>query len=141
VSDSATVFLGVMAVALAVMAVIQVGLIIAGIRAMRKLGTVADELRREVRPLMDKVNRIADDAGRMTSLAAMQVERVDAFMATTVTRVDETVSILQGLVSGPIRQSTIVVAAVRAAMAAFRGWQGRKPRAREHEDDDAWFVG
>jgi hypothetical protein len=132
-----------MAVSLAVMAIIQVALIVAGLLAIRKLGAVADELRREIAPLMDKVNRIADDAGRMTSLAALQVERVDQFMATTATRVDQTLGIVQSLLSGPVRQSTVLLAAFRAAMAAFRGWQDHKSRKPDAavEDEDTWFVG
>lgn len=140
-SDSATVFLGVMAVSLAVMAVIQVGLVVAAIRAMRALAGAADELRREVRPLMEKVNRIADDASRMTALATLQVERVDQFIATTTTRVDQTLGVVQGLMSGPVRQSAVVIAALRAAFAAFRDWQQRKASPREAQEDDAWFVG
>ncbi len=143
-SESATVFLGIMAASLAVMAIIQVALIIAGILAIRKLGAVADELRREVAPLMDKVNRIADDASRVTALAALQVERVDQFMAATTTRVDQTLGIVQGLLSGPVRQSTVLIAAFRAAMAAFRGWQDRKSRGKRDaavDDEDTWFVG
>jgi hypothetical protein len=144
VNESATVFLGVMAVSLAVMAIIQVALIVAGILAIRKLGAVADELRREIAPLMDKVNRIADDASRMTSLAALQVERVDQFMATTTTRVDQTLGVVQNLLSGPVRQSTVLIAAFRAAMAAFRGWQEHKARSTPDaavDDEDTWFVG
>ncbi|HWB29974.1 MAG TPA: DUF948 domain-containing protein [Vicinamibacterales bacterium] len=142
-NESATVFLGVMAVSLAVMAIIQVALIVAGLLAIRKLGAVADELRREIAPLMDKVNRIADDASRMTSLAALQVERVDQFMATTATRVDQTLGVVQSLLSGPVRQSTVLIAAFRAAMAAFRGWQDHKSRKSDApiEDEDTWFVG
>jgi hypothetical protein len=143
VNESATVFLGVMAVSLAVMAIIQVALIVAGISAIRKLGAVAEELRREVAPLIDKVNRIADDANRVTSLAALQLERVDQFMAATTTRVDQTLGVVQGLLSGPVRQSTVLLAAFRAAMAAFRGWQDRKSRKPDApiDDEDTWFVG
>ena len=142
-NDSATVFLGIMAVSLAVMALIQVGLIIAGIRVAQKLGAAIDDVRREFRPLMDKVNRIADDAGRATALARDQVERVDQFMATATTRIETTLGVVQDVMSGPVRQGAVAMAAVRAAVAAFRDWQGRKASrvSREHEDDDAWFVG
>lgn len=142
-NESATVFLGVMAVSLAVMAAVQVTLTIMGIRAVRKLGAAADDLRAEIRPLMDKVNRIADDASRMSSLATLQVERVDQFLATTASRVDATMGVLQALVSGPMRQSAIFVSALRAAMSAYRAWQDRKPRRGQttEQEDDAWFVG
>lgn len=142
-SDSATVFLGIMAVSLAVMALVQVGLIVAGLRVARKLGAAVDDVRREIRPLMDKVNRIADDAGRATTLAREQVERVDQFMATATTRIDETLGIVQSVMSGPIRQGAVAMSAFRAAMAAFREWQNRRNArpAREFDEDDAWFVG
>jgi hypothetical protein len=143
VSDSATVFLGIMAASLAVMALIQVGLIIAGLRVAQKLGAAIDDVRREMRPLMDKVNRIADDAGRATSLAREQVERVDAFMATATSRINDTLGILQGVVSGPVRQGAVAMSVVRAAMAAFREWQTRKAARspKDQDEDDAWFVG
>lgn len=142
-SDSATVFLGIMAVSLAVMALIQVGLILAGIRVAQKLGAAIDDIRREIRPLMDKVNRIADDAGRATALAREQVERVDQFMATATSRIDTTLGVVQDVMSGPVRQGAVAMAAVRAAMAAFRDWQNRKSAraTRDHDEDDAWFVG
>ena len=140
-SGSATVFLGIMAFSLAAMAILQIALIIVGIRAAQKLAAVAEDLHKEVRPLMEKVNRIADDANRVTSLAALQVERVDQIMSTTVVRVDETLGLIQGLVSGPVRQGAVALAAFKAAMAAFRSWQTRKDRPRDHDEDDAWFVG
>lgn len=142
-SDSATVFLGIMAVSLAVMAVIQVGLMIAGLRVARKLGAAVDDVRRELRPLMDKVNRIADDAGRATTLAREQVERVDQFMATATTRIDDTLGIVQSVMAGPVRQGAVAMSAIRAAMAAVREWQNRRNArpARDHDEDDAWFVG
>ena len=142
-SDSGTVFLGIMAVSLAVMTLIQVGLIIAGLRVAQKIGVAIDDMRRELRPLMEKINRIADDAERATSLARQQVERVDEFMATASSRINDTLAILQGVVSGPVRQGAVAMSVVRAAMAAFREWQARKGARspREQDEDDAWFVG
>jgi len=143
VNESATIFLGIMAVSLAVMAFVQIWLIIAGLRVAQKLGLAIDDIRREMRPLMDKVNRIADEAGRATSLARQQVERVDEFMATASSRINDTLVILQGVVSGPVRQGAVVMSVMRAAMAAFRQWQTRKAPGtpRDPDEDDAWFVG
>jgi len=143
VSDSATTFLGIMAVSLAVMTVIQVALIIAGIRVAQKLSGALDDVRREIRPLMDKVNQIADDAGRATSLARQQVERIDQFMATATSRIDTTLGVVQDVMSGPVRQGAVAMSVVRAAFAAFREWQSKKTArtTRDHDEDDAWFVG
>ena len=125
------------------MTLIQVWLIVAGLRVAQKLGKAIDDMRHELRPLMEKVNRIADDAERATSLARQQVERIDEFMATAASRINDTLGILQGVMSGPVRQGAVAMSVVRAAMAAFREWQSRKAarNPKDHDEDDAWFVG
>lgn len=138
------VFMGVMAASLAIMASIQVGLIMVGIRVARQMTAATEELRREVRPLVEKAHRIADEAARATSLATQQVERLDRFMATTTDRIDDTLSTVQGIMAGPVRQASTAVTAFRAVMSIVREWNSRRPRdARRHarEDDDALFVG
>jgi len=140
VSDWAVVFLGVMAVALVVMAAIQVYLMIVAVRAAQEVSVAVADLRREIKPLSEKVHRIADDAAKAASLAVYQAERVDRFLATTVDRVDTTLGLLQGFASGPIRQSAAIAAAFRAAMTVFRDWKGRS-RHSHRDDDEALFVG
>ena len=140
-SDEAVVPLTIMAISLAIMAAVQIGVIVVAIRVSRKMTLAIEDLRREVRPLAEKVNRLADEATKVTSLAALQLERVDEFMATTVRRVDATLSVVQGLASGPIRQGAAVLTAVKAVMIMVRNWQSRRPGDREHHDEDALFVG
>jgi hypothetical protein len=142
VTDWPVVFLGVMAASLFVMAAIQIGLIIVGVKVARQMTVAIDDLRREIRPLSEKVNRIADDAARATSLAALQVERIDQMMSSTASRLDDALSVVQGLMSGPVRQGATAVAVFRAAFAMFREWKGRSTRSRaSRDDDDALFVG
>ena len=76
----------------------------------------------------------------MTSLALTQVERVDAALASTTERVESVLSVAQGLMSGPVRQSSAVVAAFKAAMGVVRHMQERK-RTRREAEEDALFVG
>ena len=139
-NDPAMVFLAIMAVALAIMAVVQIGVIVIALRAAKQMQTAIEDLRREVHPLAEKVHRLADEANRVTSLALVQVERLDAFLATSTKRVDETLSVVQGIVSGPIRHGATVVTAVKAAMVLMRQWQTRSRAAAEPEED-ALFVG
>lgn len=142
-SEWSVVFLGVMAVSLAIMAAVQIGVIIIGIRAAKQMSVAMDALRREIKPLSDKVHRIADEVERTASLAALQVERVDQMMATTASRLDSTLGILQGFAGGPVKQGTAAVAAFRAAWSVFSDWKNRDRRRSRHtrEDDDALFVG
>ncbi len=130
----------VMAAALVVMAVIQVAAIIAAMRLARQITATTEALRREVRPLIDQVRRIADEAERASRLASAQVARVDQLLASMAVRVEETVDVVQNALVGPLRQGTAMVTAMRAAFSVFRTWQ-RRPRRTHEETDDAMFVG
>jgi len=140
VNEWAGVFLAVMAVSLAVMAAIQIGLIIVGLRVAKQVAAATTQLQQEIRPLMLKANAIADDASKASALAVQQVERVDAFMASTASRLDTTMGLIQGVVSGPVGQGVAAVSAFRAVLGALRDWKGRKRRYSQ-DDDDALFVG
>lgn len=139
-SDSAVVFLAIMAMALVLMAAAQIALMVVGLRVAKQVTATADELRRDVRPLLDKVHQLTDEATRVTTLAYAQVERVDALMASTVQRVDDTLGVLQGIVAGPVRQGSALLAGFKAALSVVRHFQERKGGARETEED-ALFVG
>jgi hypothetical protein len=152
VNDWAVIWLGVIAVAVGVMAVIQFGLIVVSLRVARQLSATAEDLRREIRPLAekvngiaDKVNRIADEAGRATALAMTQIERVDQIVSTTIARVDDGLNILRNAMGGPLRQGYAVALAVRAAMSAFSRRPTRETErpsnAATRDEEDALFVG
>lgn len=142
------VFLAVMALSLAIMAAIQIGLIIVGLRVAKEVSAATAKFHTEIQPLIakanmvaDKVNLVADDAARMTALATVQVERVDQFMASTATRLDSTLGIIQNVVSGPVGQGAAAVSAFRAVMSVIRDWKSSRRRRHSHDDDDALFVG
>ena len=132
-------FLGTMAVALVLMALAQLAIAIGVARAAREAGEVVREFRRDLRPIVEKLHRISDDAAKVTALALVQVERIDALVGTTTERVDETLHIVQTAILRPVRQGAAVMAGVRAAWAAFR----RPPARRRHvrDDEDALFIG
>ena len=146
-SDWALIWLGIIAVSVAVMAIIQIGLIVASLRVARQLSATTEELRREIRPLVDKVHRIADEAGRATSLATVQIERVDQILSTTTARVDEGLAIVRHAIGGPLRQGYAVALAVRAEISAFgqrapgRGRRRADPSPATRDEEDALFVG
>jgi len=101
--------------------------------------TAARDLRRELTPLIEKANRIADDAGRVSALALAQMERVDQALSSTVRKIDDTVAVVQSAIIGPVRQGTALVAGVRAALAVFKARQDRGRYGRD--DEDALFIG
>ena len=143
-TDWTVVWLGVIAGGVVIMAAIQIGLIVVGLRVARQLAQTADEIRREVRPLAEKLNTLADEAARAASLATLQLERLDQILSSTTARVDESLNIVRHAMGGPVRQGYALALALRAAFAAFRRRQERNSRTRPagtHEEDDALFVG
>jgi hypothetical protein len=140
VSDWNTVFLGVIAVATLLMALLQAGAVLGLLRTMKRVDALASELRGEVRPLIARARDVAEDAARAASLAAAQVERVDAMMADMSRRVDETATVLQRAIVGPAREGVAFLAALRAGFAALRGMRSA-PAASKFEEEDALFIG
>ncbi len=133
------VWLGVIAVAVLVMAVTQVAVLIRLSQVAREASAATRDLKRELTPLIEKANRIADDAGRVSGLALAQVQRLDVAITSTVRRIDETVTTVQSAIINPVRQGAAVVAGLKAALAVFRA---RQDRGRYHRDDeDALFIG
>jgi hypothetical protein len=133
------VWLGVIAVAVLVMAVTQVAVLIRLSQVAKETSTAARDLRRELTPLIEKANRIADDAGRVSALALAQMERVDHVLSTTVRKIDDTVATVQSAIISPVRQGAAVMAGVKAALAVFRARQDRGRYGRD--DEDALFIG
>jgi hypothetical protein len=137
VTDWQGFWLAAIAVALVVTTIMQVTLLAVLIRIALQAARATADLRREIQPLIGKVNKIADDAARATSLAVAQVERVDQFMSHTVERVDEVFDVVHHSILTPLRQGTAILAAIKAALAVFGGRQDRKSR----DDEDPLFIG
>ena len=137
-STWATVFLGIIAMATLVTAVLQVVLLVAGWQLVRRITTFVEDLDREIRPIIGHVNSIARDASRVASLAAAQVERADQVLNNAVIRIEDLLSHMQSLVISTLREGNALMIGVRAVMAAIQALRGR--RRRRSEDDEALFI-
>lgn len=138
-SDWAVVWLGVMAIALVVTAVMQFASSFAVIKLAKQATQTIKDVQREIQPLIEKAHRIADDAQRTTAIAALQAERLDELVRTTTERVSDTLGLVQGAIVEPLRKGSMVMAIARAAFAIFNNRNDRRRQARE--DEDALFVG
>jgi hypothetical protein len=136
------VFLGIIAVAVAVMAAIQVGAIIVGARVAKRVDRLANQIERDIRPVFQNLNVMTAEAARAASLAATQVERADRLFVDLTQRVDVTLNTLQSRVLGPAREGAALLAGLRAALGVFRD---RRETARRRssavEEEDALFIG
>lgn len=139
-SDAATVWLAVIAVSVLLMAVMQIAAVLFLARSAKRVMGLTEELQREIKPLMARVNAIAEEAHRATVLAGRQVERVDELVTDLNRRVAETGAALQATIIGPLRSGTAVVAGLKAVLAAFAASK-RERRHDRDEEEDALFVG
>lgn len=148
-NDWSGVFLAIIAVATLLMALIQVGAIIALLRVARQAQESMTVLQRDVRPLLADVkpllaraNEIADEASRTMTLAAAQAQKVDHLVTDLTRRVDETSVLVQQAIVTPAREGLAMVAAVKAAMGVLRRSGDLRGRARRHEnEEDPLFIG
>ena len=134
------IFLGVIAVATLIMALIQVGAIIAIARVGRQAQQALAAVQQDVRPLLAKANAIAEEAQRTAAIATAQAQKVDLLVTDLSRRVDETASVVQQAIVTPAREGMAIVAALKAGLGALRG-RDLRPRHQRHEEEDPLFIG
>lgn len=144
-TDTAEFFLGVIAVAVLVMALIQVGAIIAGFRLAKRVDRMADQLERDIKPLLANLTTVSSEAARAAAMAAAQIERFDRVFSELTQRVDRTLAAAHDFVTGPARQGMAVMTGVKAMIDAFKGIREatrRRTASRPAVDDEeSLFIG
>lgn len=136
-------FLGVIALAVLTMAIVQVAAVVFALRAARQVGEAVDRLERRVEPIVTSLQALSADASRATSVAAAQMERASRVMADLGRRVDDTAAVVQASIVKPAREGYAVFQGIVAALAAMRAGMSRP--AQHHpaaaEEEDALFIG
>ena len=123
------VFLGIIAVAVLVMAIIQVAAIVFAARAARRMGEAMARLDEEMRPIIANLKSASADAARISSVAAAQAEQAEQVL----TRLRERLEALLQAVHDAIRR-----------IFPWTAWWSRRadPRRRQPtEEEDALFIG
>ena len=135
------VFLGVIALATVVMAVIQVGVIVGLRHTARRAEDLMSTVQQDVRPLIARATAVAEEASRTTALATAQAQKLDRLVTDLARRVDETAALVQHAIVTPAREGMALVAGLRAGLAAIRGFRERRERHRQAEEEDTLFIG
>jgi hypothetical protein len=136
------VFLGVIALATLIMAVIQVGAIVAAARIAKQAQQTLATVQQELKPLVSKAQNVAEEASRTAAVARAQAEKMDKLLSDLAVRVDYTSGVVQDAIIRPARESMAVVAAIKAAVDALRGFRDVRPRHGRHADEeDPLFIG
>ena len=135
-------FLGVIAAATLIMALVQVGAVIAALRLTRQAQQAIQSIHQEVKPLVARAQSIAEEASRTVALATAQAQKVDRLITDLSQRVDETATVLQDAIITPAREGLAIVAAVKATLTALRGMREQRTRNGRHaEEEDPLFIG
>ena len=149
------VFLGVIALATLVMALIQVGAIVVAAKVARQAQEVAGKaqatiasaqqtlssLHEEIRPLIAKATAIADEASKTAALTTAQVQKIDRLVTDLSKRVDETSVVVQQAIVTPAREGLAILAALKAAIGAIRMGADWRRRTSRSEEEDPLFIG
>jgi hypothetical protein len=141
-SDWSTYFLAIIALATLVMALIQVGAIVAALRLAKQAQQVITSVQQDVKPLLARANAIAEEASRTVALATVQAQKVDRLVTDLSVRVEDTAALLQEAIVTPAREGLAIVAAIRAGLGALRGLREAEPHGRRAaEEEDPLFIG
>jgi hypothetical protein len=141
VNDLSGLFLGVIALATAIMASIQIGALVVALRLGREVKQLASTVQNDLRPLIARATMIADDAAKTAALATTQAQKLDRLITDVSRRVDETSAIIQTAIITPAREGIALVAAVKAGLSALRTIRPFRSRTGVVEDEDALFIG
>ncbi len=137
--------LGIIALSVLVMAVVQVGAIFAGIRLAKRVDQLAVQLDQEIKPLVANLTALSSEAARAATLAAKQAERLDRVFGELVYRVDETLAAAQEFVTGPARQGMAIMAGAKAVIDAFQGLREASRRRSAPrpsvDEEESLFIG
>ena len=140
------VWLAIIAVAVVVMAAIQVGAIVLGLRLAKRVDQLSTQLENEMRPLVQNLNGITQEAQRAVRLATAQVERADRLFGDLAVSAERTMALAAQVVGGPAQKGMALFSAAKVALSAFRelretSRRRQASRAVVVEDDESLFIG
>ena len=145
---SSELFLAVIALSTLVMALVQVGAIVAILKIARQTHEAVAGLQRDVQPLIAqatvvaaKANAVADEATRTATLVTAQTQKIDRLLTDFTVRFDQTAAIVQQAIVTPAREGMAIVAALKAGLAALQGMRERTRQGRGAEEEDPLFIG
>ena len=140
--ELSTLFMGVIAVAVLAIAAAQVATLWYGLRVVRRLDSMADQVEKDILPVIDRVNAVSGDITRATSLAVAQIERADQLFARFAGRAERLMTVGEDAVIEPVRRSAALIQALRAALEALRSNSSKAAgKAPADEEQEALFIG
>jgi len=137
-------FLGIIAISVLVMALIQVGALLAAFRVAKRVEEVSRRIETDIKPLITNLTDVTTELSRTAVMATRQVERVDHLFGDIASRVDQTLAAAQQFVRGPAKNGLAILSGVQAAVSAIKGIREASRRRRKVTpgvEDDSLFIG
>ncbi len=135
------VFLGVIAGATALMAIVQIGAIVVLARVALQVQGILSIIQKDIRPLIARANAVAEEASKTATLATAQAQKIDRLVTDLTRRVDETSAVIQEAIITPAREGMAIIAALKAGFGALKGLRDLRGRPGGVDDEDALFIG
>jgi|CXWL01.1.fsa_nt_gi hypothetical protein len=133
--------LGIIALAVTVMAILQVVVAIMATKAVKRVADAANRFDTDVRPIVLNLQQATADAARATSLAAAQVERIDRVMGDVSRHVEQTAKAIPLLIEAA-RDGFTVLGGLKAVINAIREMRrAKEPQPVSVDEEDALFIG
>lgn len=133
-------FLGIIAVSVLVMALLQVAAAVWAARTARRVDDVVARLERDLNPILQSLQTISAEAARAAAMAAVQVDRADQMMVVVRDRLDEALKVVQETLLKPARDLVAMVQSLRDLFRAAGPARAPSHR-RSAEEEDALFIG
>jgi prophage DNA circulation protein len=136
-------FLGLIALAVLVMAAIQVALLVVAARVARQASDAVARLERDVKPVVANLQALSAEATRAAVSAAARLEHAEQTISELVRRVDQVVQTLQGTIVRPARHGMAAIQGLLAVLAAFsaRRRAAADDDTERTEEEESLFIG
>jgi hypothetical protein len=114
------VYLGVIAAATLLMALVQIGVLVAGIIAVKRMHKVLGRVEDSVRPVLAHVDDLVVDATESIAVVRGQLDRVERQTVHLLTRTEQAVQRVEGYLVAPAREGIALAAGARALVGGLR---------------------
>lgn len=116
-------FLGLIALCSLAQTIFLVRLAQEGRKVARRVDEIQERLDREVRPAIDNLTRFTRNLGEVSEIVVLQMRRVDALLADTAEKIQDTTSALRTAVVKPLGPILDVAAFLKGLQRGFGVYQ------------------
>ena len=140
-----SIFLGLIALAALIMAAVQVGIIMYAGRLIRRVDRLVDQVERDLKPVISRLNEMSGEAARASGLVVAQVERADRLFTDFAGRVEQILSLVQNSIVVPAQEGKAILQGLRASLAVLQNLGIRRRQSdsssTSEDEEEPLFVG